>query len=119
MTSVTRNVPLLAAALLLLAGGTAKAETVDVTVPFPFVVKGQQLPPGEYRLERDQADPSVVLIRGEKGNTARMFVFTTPAPGQDPAGETPALTFTRNGNRYSLADIWGSAGDGREVTTGR
>lgn len=119
MHSVLRRATLLAAALLVAATGTARAAVVDVTVPFPFVVKGQQFSPGEYRLERDLTDSSVMLIRGEKGNTARMFVLTTPASGQDPAGDKPAVTFKRYENQYRLADIWESNGQGREVTVGR
>ena len=48
-----------------------------------------------------------------------MFVLTTPASGQDPAGDKPALTFMRDEKQYRLADVWESAGQGREVTAGR
>jgi hypothetical protein len=119
MQSVLKRATLLAAALLVAAGGTARAAVVDVKVPFPFVVKGQQFSPGEYRLERDQTDSSVMLIRGEKGNTARMFVLTTPAAGQDPAGDKPAVTFRRYENQYRLTNIWESSNQGREITPGR
>jgi hypothetical protein len=105
--------------LSVFTGGTASAAVVVVKVPFPFVVQGRQFPAGEYRLQRDATDSSVVLIRGEKGNTASMFVLTTPASGQDPAGDQPALTFKRYEKQYRLADVWESAGQGREVTAGR
>jgi hypothetical protein len=64
MQRVLSRATLLAAGLLALTGGTARAAVVEVKVPFPFVVKGQQFPAGEYRLQRDQTDSSVVLIRG-------------------------------------------------------
>jgi len=105
----------MAAALLIFAGGTARAAVVEVKVPFPFVVQGHQLPAGQYRLERDATNSSVVLIHGKKGNTATLFVLTTPAPGHDPDGDKPALTFTRYESQYRLADIWESGGQGREV----
>jgi hypothetical protein len=54
-------------------------------------------------------------LLGEKGNHASMFVFTVPASGHDPAGNTPALTFRHHDNQYWLTDIWRSATQGREV----
>lgn len=119
MQSVLKSALLLAAALVVFASGPARAAVVDVRVPFPFMVKGQQFPAGEYRLQRDQTDSSVVLMRGEKGNTASMFVLTTPASGRDPAGDKPAVTFKRYENQYRLDDIWDAGSQGREVAAGR
>ena len=39
---------LLTASCLALAAGSARAATLDVKVPFPFVVQGQTLPAGQY-----------------------------------------------------------------------
>jgi hypothetical protein len=115
MWIVAKRTTLVAAALLAFAGGPATAAVVDVKVPFPFVVQGHQFPAGQYHVQRDELDPSVVLIRGDKGNTATMFVLTRPAAGHDPVGDRPALTFTRHENQYRLADVWESAGQGHEV----
>src|SRR5688572_29160437 len=93
MGSIIRRAGLFAAALVAFAGSSAMASTLEVKVPFPFVVHGQTLPAGTYRLETAAIDPAVVLIRGEKGNTAAMLVMTTPAAGHDPAGDKPVLTF--------------------------
>ena len=119
MQRVLSRATLLAAGFLALTGGTARAAVVDVKVPFPFVVQGQQFPAGEYRLERDQTDSSVVFIHGEKGNSAAMFVLTTPAAGHDPAGDKPAVTFNRSENQYRLSGIWESGNQGREVSARR
>jgi hypothetical protein len=119
MRSVLKRAALLAAPLLVFAGGPASAAVLEVKVPFPFVVQGQPFPAGQYRLERDEADQSVVLIRGERRNTPSMFVLTNPAPGHDPAGKKPAVTFKRYENQHRLADIWESAARGREVTVAR
>jgi hypothetical protein len=119
MRSIARVATVLAAALIVCGGGTAGAAGVDVRVPFPFVVQGHQFPAGQYRLESEEGDSSVMLIRGEKGNTASMFVMTTTAGGKDPAGGRPALIFNRDERQYRLADIWESAGQGREVAAGR
>ena len=116
MWSVVSKSALLAVAVLMVAGGSAAAATTEmqVKVPFPFVVHGQMLPAGQYQIERE-SDPSVVLIRGEKGIKARLFVLTLPVSGSDPAGDKPALTFTRHETQYRLADIWDPDRPGRQI----
>ncbi len=86
MKSIVTRVGLLAAAFVVCLGGSAWAGTIEVKVPFPFVVQGKTLPAGQYRVEKLGA---LVLLRGEKGNTASMFVLTNPAGGHDPAGDKP------------------------------
>jgi hypothetical protein len=101
-----------AAALLVAAAGTARAETLDVKVPFPFVVHGETLPAGDYRVE---TDGRIVLMRGEHGNKSGVVFATAPANGRDPAGDVPVLTFRKGETRYHLADIWESASNGATV----
>ena len=91
--AVTTKVMVFAAGLVMLAAGTASAAAVEVKVPFPFVVQGQTMPAGQYRVESETTDPSILLIRGENGTKAEMFVVTRTAAGHDPAGDTPSLTF--------------------------
>lgn len=112
MKSIIKRAGLLAAAFLVCVGGSARAATIEVKVPFPFLVHGKTLPAGEYRVEKDGA---VVLFHGEKGNKASMFVMTTPDIGHNPAGDKPALTFTRGETQYRLATIWESGSQGLEV----
>jgi hypothetical protein len=115
MWSVMKKAAPLAAAFLVCAAGSAGASPIEVKVPFPFLVQGKTLPAGQYRVERNDTDPSVVLIRGEKGNKASMFVATLPAAGHDPVGEKPALTFTRHETQYRLTNIWESNSQGLEI----
>ena len=112
MKSIIKRTGLLAAAFVVCVGGSARAATIEVKVPFPFLVHGKTLPAGEYRVENTG---SVVLFRGEKSNKASMFFMTTPAAGNDPAGNKPALRFTRHETQYQLADIWESGSTGLEV----
>ena len=111
MKSIIKRSGLLAAAFVVCIGGSAGAATIEVQVPFPFLVHGTTLPAGEYLVENDGA---VVLLRGEKGNKAAIFVMTTPAGGHDPAGDKPALSFTRHESQYEpclwLAAIGSRAG---------
>jgi hypothetical protein len=103
---------LIAAALVVSAAGAARADTLDVKVPFPFIVHGQTLPAGDYRVE---TDGPVVLLRGERGNKTTIIFTTMPADGQDPAGDAPVLIFRRGETQYRLADIWESASKGGTV----
>jgi hypothetical protein len=113
MRSVLKRATLVAAGIVALAAGTARASVVEFKIPFPFVVQGQQLPAGQYRVERNMS--SAVLIRGEKGNNASVYVLTTPAAGTDPSGDKPALAFKRYENQSRLSEVWESGTQGREV----
>jgi hypothetical protein len=101
--------------VMVLAGGSAGAAVLRVKIPFPFVVEDQTLPAGEYIVQSVEADPSMLLIRGEKGITAKALVLTMPVGGTDPAGEKPALTFTRYETQYRLTDVWESRSRGRAI----
>ena len=103
---------LIAAALIVSAASAARADTLDVKVPFPFIVHGQTLPAGDYRVE---TDGPVVLLRGEHGIKSNIIFTTMPAAGQDPAGDAPVLIFRRGETQYRLADIWESASKGGTV----
>ena len=104
-------------ALLAVGSGNANAapDTLKVNVPFAFTVKGQTYQPGTYKVERDDQNPSIVRIVGDKRVREQVIIVTIPAAGHDPAGEKPALTFDRDGTQYELKGIWESASDGREV----
>lgn len=102
----------LAAAFVCAAAGVARAETLDVKIPFPFVVHGQTLPAGDYRLE---TDGPLVMLRGEHGIKTSVIFTTLPAAGQDPAGGTPVLTFKHGDTQYKLEDIWESTFRGGAV----
>lgn len=100
----------------LLIGASANATTVtEAKVPFPFSVRGQVLPAGQYRIERDTVSPSVVTIRGEHGVRASAMTLSTQANGQDPAGNKQALVFKRDETGYRLASVWDDTFSGREI----
>jgi len=98
-----------------LTGRSAAAEVVRVKVPFPFLVEDQTLPAGEYSVQPVEEDPSMLLIRGKKGITAKVSVLTMPLAGHDPGGEMPALRFTRYETQYRLTDVWESRDRGRAI----
>jgi hypothetical protein len=115
MFAVSRKAVPLAAAFVVLIGGMARAATIEVKVPFQFDVHGKMLPAGHYLI--DDEGTGVMAIRGEQKNETNMFVMTTPTlKGHDPAGEKPALTFTRGeAKTWKLAGIWESGSEGLRV----
>ena len=94
------------------AGRALAQDTLEVKVPFSFMVNGHTLPAGNYTITRDSTAASVYLIRGDKVGT---FVATVPAGGHDPSGNRPSVTFVRHENEYKLSAIWESANDGLDV----
>ena len=94
------------------AGRALAQDTLEVKVPFSFLVNGHTLPAGNYTITRDNMASSVFLIRGDKVGT---FVATVPSGGHDPAGNRPSVTFVRHENEYKLSAIWESANDGLDV----
>ena len=59
--------------------GIASAETLKVNIPFAFTVGSQQMPAGACRIERSsETGAPILLIQGENGTTAQMFIQTTP-----------------------------------------
>jgi hypothetical protein len=113
MRSVIAKAGLLAAVLVVCGGGSARAATMEIKVPFPFLVHGKMLPAGEYQVDNDG---NVVRLLGEKGNRAAIFVMATPATGHDPMGSTPTLTFVKDeAAQYRLIDIWESSSEGFEI----
>jgi hypothetical protein len=114
MWTVATRATLLTAGFLVCAG-SARADVVEVKVPFPFVVHGRTLPAGEYRVEHDAADASLLVIRGEHGTKADTMTLTIPAGKPDPLAGKPALAFKHDENGYRLIDVWESNDQGQEV----
>jgi len=120
MRSLMKGAALIGAAMLFAPASAASAGTLEVNVPFAFMVGSQQMPAGVYRIERDLWMPaSVVLIRGQHGNTVQLFVQTTPLNGANPAGGAPALVFVPDEGGRRLTQVWSGSAFGQEVSTGR
>jgi len=103
------------ATLVVTVGNASATDVLDVKVPFPFVVRGESFPAGQYRIELNDTGSAVMLIHGEKGNRAAAFVATQPAKGHAPAGDMPVVQFRRHENEYRLASVWESANEGQKV----
>ena len=85
-------------------GVTAKAQTVDfvvVTVPFQFVVDGQTLPAGTYRVKRLSDDKWQGLLMSSFEN--RVSVVVHPNEVESAHSDTSKLTFT--GDQHFLSQV--------------
>lgn len=100
---------------MVLGAGSASAAYVEAKVPFDFVVRGKTMPAGDYIVEHNDNEPSVLVIRGRDGAHAAALVLTEPARSQDPAGWRPSLRFKREGSQYYLEDVWPSKNEGWEI----
>ena len=55
-------------------------------------------------------------LRGERNNHVNMFMTTLPSKAaHDPAGDKPAVTFTRGEKMWQLSNVWASPDDGRRI----
>lgn len=106
-----------AVVVVLASAVAAQAESLEVKVPFAFMVGSTLMPAGTYRLVHESSMGSIVLIRGEHG--AQAFVQTTPLRGISPVGNQPALVFVPGERANRLSQIWDSASSGEEVAIHR
>ncbi len=121
MTSIRKTVVVFGGAILLAVSGNAQAAmdtVVKANVPFDFVVNGQTMPAGRYRIERDDLSPSLLLIRGDqKNNHSAVFVLTVQDGREHTADSQPTLTFKHVENKYELTNVWDSQENGLDLVT--
>ena len=114
--SVIRKASVFAAVILGACVSAAHAQEIIIAnVPFAFVVAGTTLPAGRYEVRSVDAGELALSIQGIDDVSARAFVMSNTADGDDPAGDQPSLVFTRYENHYRLAGIWESKTEGREL----
>ena len=108
MRSKQLSLALAVGTVLLMAGLPAWAltGTLEVKVPFTFVVQNTTLPAGTYRISTpDLSAPEVLKIQ-RQGSTSSVFVLTELA--ERPAGQQPKaeLVFNKMGNTEFLTQVW-------------
>lgn len=113
--SIRHVLPFFALALFISAArSNAQTTQLIANIPFTFVVRGQELPAGQYDVRFPNSGSGIVLIESS-GTGASTFMLTSPAGGEDPAGNEAALVFTHRENRYVLTEIWQSLDEGEDV----
>ena len=111
MNTIKTATVLAAMSLGMFAGSARAQETVVVKVPFKFMMHGQEFQAGRYEINKKG---NMLAVRG-LDNGGGGFALATPADGRDPAGDRPALVFTRSENEYELAEIWENDTEGLSV----
>jgi len=106
---------ILGVAALVLAGvSAAKAdETINVKVPFAFVVNGTELPAGEYVITRDTGSPELIQIATADGR--RLLLVLTQRSGADGTREQPQVEFERVGKDVVLTQVTLGPGNVRDM----
>jgi len=79
-------------------------EPMTVNIPFAFVAGNATLPAGEYRVQKLDRNPAVVLIRCS-GASAAAMVMSNAAQAKETQTQSK-LVFNRYGNRYFLSQVW-------------
>src|SRR5260370_9450451 len=77
---------------------------MTVNIPFAFVAGNATLPAGEYRVQKLDGNPAVVLIRCS-GATAAAMVMSNAAQAKETQPQSK-LVFNRYVNRYFLSQVW-------------
>jgi hypothetical protein len=111
MSVIKKSSGLVAVFLGMFVSSARAQEMFIVRVPFPFVVRGDQLPAGRYDVT---VDNGLLFIRNADRGSG-VFATTFGAGGGDPAGDKPALVFVRRESDYVLSQIWESSTEGRAL----
>ena len=111
MKTIKLAAALTIACLGMIASPVRAQETVVAKVPFPFIIRGLQMPAGDYSVT---ADNGILTIRGMDNRTAS-FAIAIPADGHDPAGDDPSLVFVRWENQNMLSEVWESRTAGLSI----
>lgn len=93
---------------LLLATASAYAQTINLkaNIPFNFVVTGNVLSSGEYKLSSINNTVDAVTISGA-GQKSSIFLASPCLSAKDRSTPHPSkLGFTRYGDQYFLSEIW-------------
>lgn len=99
------NSCLLAASLLgpgLASLHAASNEALKVKIPFEFVVDGQKMPAGEYRVQ-PYSESGLVMIQDATGHHSTV-AFTTPSGPFTGMGD-PSLVFSQKGSDRVLSRV--------------
>jgi hypothetical protein len=80
----------------------AVAETANVKVPFNFTVAGQNLPAGNYSVQRDSPGN---FIRLQSRQSSQSFAWIASASASSQKTAAASLIFDRDGQKYTLQSV--------------
>jgi hypothetical protein len=112
-----RNV-LLALVALLIAAGSAYAQSVKFSVPFQFTVGAMEMPAGDYSIK--SASSHMLIIQGLDRQTARSRFLNYNSVKSFGVQDQTKLVFHCYGGLCFLSQIWTEGNDvGRQLIEGR
>jgi hypothetical protein len=112
MRSKPLSLGLAVGTVLLIAGLPAWAltGTLEIKVPFTFVVQNTTLPAGTYEISTpDLSAPQVLRIRSQNGATS-VFVLTEAMERSAGQPQRSELIFNKMGNTEFLTQVWSDEG---------
>src|SRR5215212_1241943 len=89
---------------------------VEVNIPFEFSAGKTTLPAGVYSIKRMSANN--VTLRSEDGKSSVILNAPVTNTSSNP-NAVERLVFERYGDQFALAQIWLTAGTGRQVWTNK
>ena len=96
-----------AAAALVLAAGSASAQSLKAEVPFTFHVAGAVMTPGTYEVVNRSGAAKFVVLRNTDTRNAVLAMYRSTDPAKElKARGTPALQFECSGTECALRQIW-------------
>ena len=101
---MTTRIRTLLGSILLLMATMAAAQTVHVTVPFPFVAGSKNLPAGDYTIELNRRKGAMILRSEDRSGKSVMMLANNSDWARNP-DKTYAI-FQRYGAHYFLASVW-------------
>ncbi len=92
---------------LLLAAGSAFAQTIHVraNIPFNFIVDKGTLPTGEYELRTLNDGDARILVLYDPDGRPKMMISSQSVESLKASASTK-LVFNRYGDRYFLKQVW-------------
>ena len=101
---MTTRIRTLLGSILLLMATMASAQTIHFTMPFSFVAGNKSLPAGDYTIELNRENHSVIFRSEDPSGNNAVMLATNSEGGANP-DKTYAI-FQRYGAHYFLASVW-------------
>jgi hypothetical protein len=101
---MTTRIRTLFGSILLLMATMASAQTVHFTVPFSFVAGSKNLPAGDYIIELNRENHSVIFRSEDPSGNNALMLATNSEGGANP--DKTYAVFKRYGAHYFLASVW-------------
>ncbi|MCM3870689.1 MAG: hypothetical protein ND895_08355 [Pyrinomonadaceae bacterium] len=109
--------------IVTLAATSADAQSgalvMRIVIPFEFVIRGENLPPGTYTVKRSSSDKPETLVLSSEDGGSRLYILTNIVRASTRQSKSK-LVFHQYGDRHFLSQIW-EAGDneGRQLSPSR